>query len=273
MKKILVPTDFSGTSRNAEDYAVSLAKVLNAEVQLLHVYRDILPATVGPEPWTVTVSETGVENEKLINKEIAYLKAKHGVAVKADVESGSKVKTISAVAKTNDADLIVMGLRGGKRNRILGSTVLNTIRKSKLPVLVVSKEAKFVSIKSILLAVDFSEMLSSPCFDVLFELFRKSDASLRVLHVENPGAGLKASEVPEKLQLGLALHRFNYQYDKVESHDVEEAIQNFMERHPVDLLVLIAHHHTIYERIFETIHTRAISFKIKQPLLILQGRS
>jgi hypothetical protein len=81
---------------------------------------------------------------------------------------------------------------------------------------------------------------------------------------------LKAKEVPEKLQLGLALSRFNYQYDKAESYEVEDAIQNFIDRHPTDLLVLIAHHHTIYERIFETIHTKAISFKVKLPLLVLR---
>jgi nucleotide-binding universal stress UspA family protein len=41
-------------SRNAEDYAVSLAKAFGAEVHLLHVYREFIPATVGPEPWAVT---------------------------------------------------------------------------------------------------------------------------------------------------------------------------------------------------------------------------
>lgn len=270
MKKILVPIDFSGTSRNAEEYAVSLAKTFNAEVELLHVYRELFFPTAGPESWTITVSEVQIENEKLINKEVDYLKTMHGIDVKGNLLSGSKSKSISAFANETGADFIVMGMRSGRRSKLLGSTVLKTIRKTNLPILIVPDEAKFISIKHIVIAVDFTEMMGSSSFDALYDIFKKFDSSVYVLHVEHPGAELKASEVPEKLQLGLALSRFNYQYEKAESYEVEEAIQNFMDKHPGDLLVLIAHHHTIYERIFETIHTKSLSFQIKKPLLILR---
>jgi len=270
MKKILVPVDFSGMSRNAEDYAVSLAKAFGAEVHLLHVYREFIPATVGPEPWAVTVSDKRLENEKLINKEVHYLKHKHGFDVKTEVEAGARSKIINATAKRIEAGLIVMGMHDGRRNRILGDTVLNTIRKTKVPVLIIPENIKFTPVKNIVTAVDFSEMLTGACFDTLFEIYKEFDASVRVLHVEDPASELKASEVPEKMQLGLALSRFNYQYDKAEGYDVEEAISKFTNQHPTDLLVLIAHRHNIYERIFETIHTKDISLKIKQALLVLR---
>jgi len=270
MKKILVPIDFSGASRNAEEYAISLAKAFTAEIQLLHVYKELMPATVGAEPWSVTISDLRMENEKLVNKEIDYLKTAYAIDVKANLEMGARGKTINSFAKEIGADLIVMGMRTGRRSKIIGSTALHTIRKANLPVLIVPEELKFSSIKNIVIAVDFTEMLDSACFDVLFEIYKKFGSSVYVLHVEKPGAELKAKEVPEKLQLGLALSRFNYQYDKAESYEVEDAIQNFIDRHPTDLLVLIAHHHTIYERIFETIHTKAISFKVKLPLLVLR---
>ena len=57
MKKILVPTDFSPASRKAEEYAAALSIILGAEMQLLHVYRELMPATTGPEPWSHTISE------------------------------------------------------------------------------------------------------------------------------------------------------------------------------------------------------------------------
>lgn len=152
----------------------------------------------------------------------------------------------------------------------MGSTVLHTIRKSRLPVLIVPDEAKFIPVKYIVIAVDFTEMLKSACFDVLYDIYKKFESAVHVLHVEHAGAELKPSEVPAKLQLALALSRFNYQFEKAESYEVEEAIQNYIDMHPADLLVLIAHHHTIYERIFEIIHTKALSFKIKKPLLVLK---
>lgn len=270
MKKILVPTDFSGMSRNAEEYAASLAQIFDAEVQLLHVYREALPASMGSEPWAVTISDAKVQNEKLLNKEVNYLKSKYAINIKAGVESGARSKTIIAAAKNISADLIIMGSRGGKRYRLLGSTVLKTIRKSKIPVLIVPGKTQFAPIKNILIAVDFTEMLDSACFDVLFEMNEKFSASVRVLHVEDRDAPMKASEVPEKLQLRLALSRFNCHYDKIESFEVGQGIQGFMAAHPTDLLVLIAHHHTIYERIFETTHTKSISFKNQHPLLVLK---
>jgi nucleotide-binding universal stress UspA family protein len=270
MKKILVPIDFSGASRNAEEYAVSLAKTFDAEIQLLHVYRELLPVAAGPEPWSMTITELHVENEKLINKEVDYLKSKYSIDVKANLLMGAKGKTINAFAKEIGSDLIIMGIRSGPRNKILGSTVLHTIRKAIVPVLIIPGEAKYSPMKYIVIAVDFKEMLGGSYFDPLYDIYKKFDSSVCVLHIDQPAAELKATELPEKLQLGIALSRFNYQYEKADSYEVDEAIQNYIDMHPTDLLVLIAHHHTIYERIFETIHTKALSFKMKQPLLILK---
>ena len=270
MKKILVPTDFSGASRNAEEYAASLAEVFGAEVGLLHVYREYLPATVGPEPWTVTTSGLHVENEKLINREVEYLKTKYSIEVRADVQNGSRSSTIKDVANETQADLIVMGIRGGRRNKIAGKTVLNTVRKTKIPLLIIPDGSKFTPIKNIVLAVDFNEMIDNACFDALFEFYKKFNSSLRVLHVEEKAVELKASEVPERLHMSVVLSRFTYQYDRIKSYEMEEGIQNFIDKHPADLLVLIAHHHTIYERLFETIHTKSLSFKIRLPLLVLR---
>ena len=270
MKKILVPTDFSKVSRNAEEYAALLANVFGAEVQLLHVYKDILPVTVGPEPWAVTASGARVENEKAINKEVTFLKQLYHVDVTSELETGPRGGSINANAEQIDADLIVMGMRAGEKNRRLGNTVLTTIRKGKRPVLVIPEEVKFTTIRNIALAVDFREMVESSFFEALFEIYQKFGSSMHVLHVEQPGAELKAAEVAEKLQLGVALSRFTYQFDKLESYDVEQGIQSFIEKHPTDLLVLIAHHHSIYERMFETIHTKSLTFKMNLPMLIVR---
>ena len=86
MKKIIVPIDFSDASRNASEYAVRLAKIFNAEVELMHVYKELIPATVGPEPWTVRVSPAFARNEKLINDEVDFLKRKYNVEIKSIIK-------------------------------------------------------------------------------------------------------------------------------------------------------------------------------------------
>ena len=48
IRSILAPTDFSAHSEQAVRYACGLAERLGAELHLLHVLSEILPA--GPDP-------------------------------------------------------------------------------------------------------------------------------------------------------------------------------------------------------------------------------
>lgn len=270
MKKILVPVDFSNASRNASEYAVSLAKFFDAEVELIHVYKELIPATVGPEPWTVTVSPAYIRDEKLIYAEVEHLKEKFGVEVKAEIKKGFKSESISDEIKETDADLVVMGKRA-EGNKILGSTILKTIRKSTVPVLVVPEKVQFKPLEDLALAIDFEEMVNGSCLDVLYSIYKKFDSSLRVLHVEERASDLKTSEVAEKLKFGFVLSRFTYLYDRVEFSDIDSGIQRFVENHPTDLLAIVAHHHNLLERSFGTIHSQYLSFELKCPLLVLKN--
>lgn len=270
MKKILVPVDFSDASRNASEYAVSLSKFFDAEVELMHVYKELIPATVGPEPWTVTVSPAYIRNEKLIYNEVNYLEGKYDVEIKAVIKKGFKSESITDEIKETDADLVVMGKRA-EGNKILGSTILKTIRKSTVPVLVIPEKVQFKRLDDIALAIDFEQMVNSSCLDVLYALYGKFDSSLRVLHVEERASDLKASEVPEKLRFGFVLSRFTYLYDRVEINDIDTGIQKFVENHPTDLLAIVAHHHNLLERSFGTLHSQYLSFELKCPLLVLKN--
>lgn len=270
MKKIVVPTDFSAASRNASEYAVSLARFFNAEVELIHVYKELIPATVGPEPWTVMVSPAYVRNEKMIRDEADYLNKKYGVDVKAVIKKGFKSESISDEIKEIDADLVVMGKRS-EGNKILGSTILKTIRKSTIPVLVIPEKVHFKNLEDIALAIDFEQLVNSSCLDVLYSLYKRFDSSLRVLHVEERAGDLKVSEVPEKLKFGFVLSRFTYLYERVEFDDIDKGIQRFVEQHPTDLLAIVAHHHNLLERSFGSIHSQYLSFELKCPLLVLKN--
>ena len=269
MKKLLVCTDFTEPSRNACLYAASLAKVFNAAIYLLHVHREWIPASVGPEPWSITLSEQYQEKEKHLNQEINFLKEKYPVQIRGEVKPGFRSDSISETAREIEADLIVMGISHAKK-KPLGSTTLKVMRKAHVPVLVVPESASFHSIKNIVLAVDFKEMLTSSCFTPLLDVVKKFDASLRVLHVDKKGAELKVSEVPEKLQLGLVLAKFTYEYDRIESDDVDQGIEGFVDAHPADLLVMVAHPHGLFERLFSHLHTQVIGMEIKLPLLVLK---
>jgi nucleotide-binding universal stress UspA family protein len=269
MKKILVTTDFSNASRNAAEYAIPFAKKLGVQVQLLHVYHEHIPAAIMPvETRVIEESEVDIANERLLAKEIEYLNGKFSIEVNGDLKTGARSDTIHTVAEEMNAGLIIMGMAAGDTSGI-GSTILKTIRKTEIPVLIIPEYFSFTSIKNIVLAVDFNEMTTRQSFEPLLEIVNNFDASLRVLHVEKAGQEMKSSEVPEKLQLAESLASFTYIYDRVENDNADLAIENYVQNYSTDMLVLLAHHHNIFERLFGVVHTKKLSHEVRVPLLVL----
>lgn len=274
MKKILVPIDFSPASKNASEYAALLSKAVGAPMQLLHVYLAPVQVTEPPITWSSTVGpELQEENYKLVQEEIRFLKEKYAVDVSGEAWTGIKGDAINVRAKESDAGLVVMGMKKDKGQRFLRSTVFSAIRKVSIPILVVPEEACFKPIKDIVLAVDFDGVRDTSCFDPLFMLLDTFKATLQVLHVAGKEAAVKAEELPGKLQLGRILSKVTYWYHELDEDNVEQSILKFVENHPADLLVMVAHRHSFYERFFGAVHTRSISAQTSIPLLILEDKA
>jgi nucleotide-binding universal stress UspA family protein len=263
MKKILVPVNFSAVSLNAAEYAAPIAKAFGAEIQLLHVYKDLVPPTIGPEPWTVTVSKTQVQSESQMNKEIEFLTRKYLIKVNGEIRNGPKLDSINKAVEETKAGLMVMGLRSD-RKKALHSATIKMIGKTDIPVLIVPEGTSFVPFKNIVLAVDFNEITDGSGFEPLFKVIKTFDASLRVIHVEKKGAETDASQMPGKLELGRILGKLSYLYDYIENDDVEQGILDFVQNHPTDLLVMVAHQFS------GTVYTRSIGLKTSLPLLVLK---
>ncbi|MGZ8541943.1 MAG: universal stress protein [Chitinophagaceae bacterium] len=271
MKRLLVPIDFSPASRNASEYAASLSKVFAAEIYLLHVFKNLLPVNVEPEIWPVAENLMQKQRDVDIDKEIQSLRDKYSIKISGNIVTGGKSSSISKLATEIAADLIIMGMKRDKKHKTIGNTILKTIQKASIPVYVVPEEAKFAQLNNIVLAVDFNEMADNSSLDPLLDIVEKSGAWLRVLHVEKKGSDINASELAEKLQLGRVLSKVSYGYDRVENDDVEQGILHFVENHPTDLLVMVAHHHNILEQISGPVYTRSIGSKLKLPLLVLKN--
>lgn len=139
VRRILVPTDGSDNSVRASEYAVSVAKLLGAEIVVLYVIDTVVLDQVA------RVSERdGVERELKSDGE-RYLKYAVGVAghegVKASslMAKGRPFEQIVHLAKGLKMDLIVMGTYGrrGAERILIGSVAERVIEYATCPVLVV----------------------------------------------------------------------------------------------------------------------------------------
>jgi nucleotide-binding universal stress UspA family protein len=138
-KKILVALDTSDYSKRIFEEAIALAKGINAEVMLLHVLTPFeegypTPAFPGADGVYPILHQEALDNymsqlEEYEKKGMAFLQeltktaTEAGVQVEFSQNVGNPGKVICAIARSWDADLVIMGRRGrvGLSEFLLGS--------------------------------------------------------------------------------------------------------------------------------------------------------
>jgi len=148
LKKLLVPTDFSDTSKKAVQYALRFAEQFGCEIALLYVVEPATPmigAPLGVELFTEKDEFSMAEEDLAVLAAEAHTNGAH--SVNSFVRVGHAPNEITKAAKELDVDLIVIGTHGytSWRHFCIGSTAERVVRTAPCPVLVVrEKEHEFV---------------------------------------------------------------------------------------------------------------------------------
>jgi nucleotide-binding universal stress UspA family protein len=145
--KIVVGVDGSEESMKAAEYAISIAKLYNAELNAITVLTsDIgyIYSSPGVESPPLTVKEiillAGDEAKKWFD-EIKEKANKKGIQLKTEyiVAKKSLLNTILEYVEEHDINLVVVGTRGrsGIKKMLLGSIASGLVTYSPCPVLVI----------------------------------------------------------------------------------------------------------------------------------------
>ena len=144
LRTLLVPTDFSESSRQAISYAVALAQQFGSTVVLLHVIEVPFPYPVdGLMHFPGDLEGISLEQDAAAQKaltQLAEATARSGnVPVRSASRSGRAFDEIATAAGEENADLIVISTHGytGLKHVFLGSTAERVVRHAPCPVLVV----------------------------------------------------------------------------------------------------------------------------------------
>ena len=145
-KHILVPTDFSEYADYALDYAIELAKTLQARLTFLHIIQ-LTPMTMGDMyGYSLKAYIEAMESEAQRHME-GLLNRVHqeGLQGETAIVQGVPFQIIVDTAGSQDIDLIVMGTHGrtGLTHVLMGSVAERVVRLAPCPVLVTrgTKEA------------------------------------------------------------------------------------------------------------------------------------
>jgi nucleotide-binding universal stress UspA family protein len=268
MQHILAPTDFSSQARNACIFAAELAKRFNARLTLFHAY--MLPTPVTEVPYVmVTVDQVQKDNELLIKKEADHLNSTFGIETDTIVRIGIPSDEIRTVAEDNNADLVVMGMKGaGGIEKLVGSTTVNAIRKVAAPVLVVPDVAAFRGLDQIVLALDNEPLHSSAVLSPLQQIKETFASGIHIVNVskqaENTTAGTKT---PSGIMASL-----QPEIHHIVNSSVVAGILDFVHSKSANMLAVVSHRHSFLDRLFARDHTALIARATDVPLMVLHDR-
>ncbi|MEO6818883.1 MAG: universal stress protein [Ginsengibacter sp.] len=271
MKKILVPVDFSDASNNASYYAASLANIYRCEMILIHAY--INPAGIDEMP-SGFVFQPGKElwdiKKDIMHEYVEALRKKYTIRIRGVVREGTATPAILDFAKDENADLIVMGMKGkGESNSLFGSNTTSVMGKSSVPVLILPENVQFRNIEVITLATNFEAETNYSDYSLLRNIAQKNEAFIQILNVRKMDSELSGSEITGKINTASAFEDLNCGFYTIKDDEVDDGIEDFLEDHPSDLLVMIGRKRNLFQRIFGISHTKKMSYETEIPLLIL----
>lgn len=158
--RIVAATDFSRTAESATRRAALLAKAGGAQLEVIHAI--YLPPLA--ETWRKLVEGEGITEDRLraaaverLAQLAGDLARRTGVTPETRVLEGKPSLALAEWAKTQGADLIVVGAHGEHLllDLFIGSTALKLLRLAAQPVLLVKQTPPF-DYERILIATDFS---------------------------------------------------------------------------------------------------------------------
>ncbi|HEY0041335.1 MAG TPA: universal stress protein [Flavisolibacter sp.] len=264
MKTIVVPTDFSTAAEHATLYAAELAKSIQANVLLLHVYT--LPIAMGDFPvMMVSADEMKRNADAGLNRvKEAIAKQVQGVPVEIESRMGDVVMELENVCEGREIVALVTGTKdlSGFERFLTGNTTLSIVKNCRYPVIAVPEGSVIKTPERIALAVDFLHPDEIPV-QKINECIQLFNAELHLVHVEQEGETNSLEQLPEALK--------NITYHSFREEDVATGLSHFVSEKNIDLVIVLPHKHNLYERVFFKGHTQGIIQSMPVPVLCIRN--
>ncbi len=241
LRHLLWATDFSESAQAALEWAVALAKSLQARLTLLHI----------AEAEEKFNEQLAAEHRQALETLAEQLR-QEGLSAETMVQAGPAAATIAEWARKLSADLVVLGAHGHSsfREKLLGSTTEQLLSLSPTPVLCV-REKWTPQFRHFLVPSDLSDT-ALLALDFAVQLAQRMHTKVTLLHVVSPYEGSPEAweelkrEVAEELKRWSARTLEPSEMPLVEPkvrryHHPGAAITEFAKEHGVDLIILPTH--------------------------------
>ncbi|MGM0478234.1 MAG: universal stress protein [Bacteroidota bacterium] len=275
---ILFPTDFSETAENAFRFALHLTKKTGGQLTLIHVYE--LPElgrslqNTSREVFEMMEKESRRNFQNAVEKmrEIADDNGFTSVDFNQIMEEGHPVSRITALAKKESFDVIVMGTKGatGLKEVFLGSVASGVIDASPCKVLSIPLEASHEDdVKKLAYMTNYKDEEVVSFNDVL-DFSKRLNAALCGVHFEKDISDVSDTEMEDwKKKLRGDDQR---DFHVITGEDIESSLVDFYQSNQVDIIAIQPRKRNFFSAIFSRSLSKNIAQHLQIPLLTLPAK-
>jgi len=274
MKKILFPTDFSEAATNAFVHALEFAKIVNAELVLLHTFEiPVYDSQFFPENYAAIYSSIELAKFEMFKDEIPKLRTiamernLEEIVIKHRLMDGDLIYNLKNAVEEDKIDFVIMGTSGASdwTKFFTGSNTNSVISEVKVPVLCIPVTAKFHKIKVIGFTTRYREKDKTELRKVI-EIAKKTNAKIKCLYVKTSNSDVSAATIKEWEQ---EFSGNNVEFLVLPSDEVKETILDFILYKDIDILTTITHKRSFFEGIFDSGFTKKIAKEVSVPVLVM----
>jgi nucleotide-binding universal stress UspA family protein len=271
VRQIIVPTDFSEASENALNYAAFLADEFHSAVRLVHI-QDPESAVMGGVFLFEDKKNATTNKEKQLGGMIRRAQKaleqnnKPAVTINKEIIQGLVPEELQRLSNQSDTDLIVMGIDGdqGLIPQWFEPPFTEVARRASCPVLLIPQNSHFEGFRNVIYASNRGSVDEKTWKRVL-ELTGQFNANLHFVHLNsnsNAPTSVLASLINDQ---GSAFH-----LAAINQMDLEAGIQQYIQQHHAELLIMNAPHRHFFQDIFHHQHiTYHMALNTQTPLMIL----
>ncbi len=290
VRRILVPVDFSGYSRNACYYAIALAARFKAEVRLFHAFfKPVidLPAYEGAHLFQVNFDNYFQEIEIRAKKQLqemiddlnTYIRKKNlgEIKLSATATNGFAEEAILEMTETYKPGIVIIGSHGiGEQTEgIFGSVTSKLIDKINVPLLAIPASAPFrgiTKISNILYATDFDES-DYTAINKLTNFIRPFHMKLHCVHIsigrKKPWDSVKMDNLRDYLREEYPEQKTKFSI--MVSDNIFNGLETYMRNNNIGLVSFNTHKRTLFTTFFTPSITRKALARFNKPVFIFRS--
>lgn len=272
MRKFIIPTDFSDTSKNAAQFGAKMAiDIPDCELILFHSFDKVVAGSDGtpmygdPEARMV-ISIAALENVK------SSLPDYSAINIRCIAVEGSFLNSLQTLIDSEDADMIIMGINGATRLEqvMIGSNTLGTINQTNCPVMIIPPSATYKKISTVVYACDMKDVQSTTPLKALRKMLKTFNPKLYVVNVDTEHYVEITEEFQQqKMKLNEMLLGFEPEYAFIRLFDFTDAINQFSTDRNADLIITVPRKHSFLSGLFSTSHTKKLAYHSHLPVLAI----